>query len=218
MALAATAGFINSVVLGFFHTPVSHMTGAVSHLGLDVADGGAADVWASLAIVTGFLCGALAAGALIGARQLVPGRRFGIALILEGLLLGGATWLLAMRHRLGLPAVAMACGLQNGMSSSYCGLVIRTTHVTGLVTDLGVMLGHWLRHRQVEWRKLGFLLALFVSFGVGGWLGAVLDLRFGPTVLTIPAWGCTLAGGWFWWLAQRGRLRVVCAVGASSAA
>ena len=38
MALAGTAGYVNSVVLGFFHTPVSHMTGAVSHLGLDLSE------------------------------------------------------------------------------------------------------------------------------------------------------------------------------------
>jgi hypothetical protein len=29
---------VNSVALGFFLTPVSHMTGAVSHLGMNVAE------------------------------------------------------------------------------------------------------------------------------------------------------------------------------------
>ena len=37
LGLTATAGYVNSVVLGFFHTPVSHMTGAVAHLGRDGA-------------------------------------------------------------------------------------------------------------------------------------------------------------------------------------
>src|SRR6185295_11686497 len=36
-AMAAVAGYVNSVVLGFFHTPVSHMTGAVSRTGIDLA-------------------------------------------------------------------------------------------------------------------------------------------------------------------------------------
>ena len=44
-ALAGTAGYVNSVSLGFFHTPISHMTGAISHLGLDLAEGGRRDAW-----------------------------------------------------------------------------------------------------------------------------------------------------------------------------
>lgn len=207
LALALTAGYINSVVLGFFHTPVSHMTGAVSHLGLDLAEGHFADARASTAILIGFVGGAVLAGLMVGAQQLMPGRRFGVALLVEGVLLGAATWLLATRHRWGLPAVATACGLQNAMSSSYCGLVIRTTHVTGLVTDVGVMLGQALRHRKAEWGKVGFLAALFAAFGIGGWVGAVVDLRLGPPALAFPALGCTVAGVVLWWLAHHGHFR-----------
>jgi uncharacterized membrane protein YoaK (UPF0700 family) len=208
LALAGAAGYINSVALGFFRTPVSHMTGAISYLGLDLAEGRMADLRASLTIVVGFLGGAVLAGAMIGAKKLLPGRRYGFAMVFEGLLLALATTLLVTRHRLGLPVVAMACGLQNAVASSYCGLVIRTTHVTGLVTDVGVMLGQALRHQQVEWRKLGFLAGLFLAFGTGGWIGAVVDLRLGPVALAVPAAGFVLAGAVFWWLAHLGRLRV----------
>ncbi|HEY0947165.1 MAG TPA: YoaK family protein [Opitutaceae bacterium] len=208
LALAGTAGYINSVVLGFFHTPVSHMTGAVSRLGLDAAAGETNDVRASLAIIIGFVSGAMAGGMMVGAQKLVPSRRYGAAMVTEGVLVGVAMWLLLLRHRLGLPTIAMACGLQNSVSSSYCGLAIRTTHVTGLVTDVGVMLGHWLRHRRVDWAKLRFLVLLFLAFGAGGWLGAVFDLHFGPAALAIPAGGCVVAGTIFWWLANRGALRL----------
>src|SRR5258708_22478190 len=72
LALAGTAGYVNSVVLGFFHSPVSHMTGAVSRLGLDIAERGGKDIWASVGIVLGFLAGATTAGLLVGARRLGP--------------------------------------------------------------------------------------------------------------------------------------------------
>jgi|GEM_PF-5134493 len=40
-----------------------------------------------------------------------------------------------------------ACGFQNALATHY-GLVLRTTHVTGLLTDLGTNLGMRLRgHR-----------------------------------------------------------------------
>jgi uncharacterized membrane protein YoaK (UPF0700 family) len=126
-AMAATAGYVNSVVLGFFHTPVSHMTGAVSRTGVDLAE-----------------------------------------------------------HR--------ACGLQSAIGSSYCGLQIRTTHITGMVTDLGTMIGHWIRHRWVDRWKFIFFLVVFLAFGVGGYVGAIADGKYGPIALMLPAVAVFLAG------------------------
>lgn len=202
--LTAAAGYINSVVLGFFHTPVSHMTGAVARLGMDLAGGDNADAWASLSIVLGFVVGALMAGFLVGALKLIPSRTYGAVMMVEGGLLVIAAALLSQRTRWGLPTVAMACGLQNAMTSSYCGLMIRTTHVTGTVTDVGVMLGHWLRHGQIEWWKLRFLSLLVFAFAAGGWTGAIAHDRFGPGCLAIAAVGMTLAGGAFWFATHRG--------------
>jgi uncharacterized membrane protein YoaK (UPF0700 family) len=187
LALAASAGFINSVALGFFHTPVSHMTGAVSHSGMDVAKANWPDAFSSFTIVLGFLMGAALNGIIIGAWKLIPGRRYGAAMIVEGCLLGAATYLFMHQHRLALPAVAMACGLQNAMSSSYCGLMIRTTHVTGMMTDIGVMIGHWIRHRQIEAWKLRFLIMVVSAFGIGCWLGQLAEVCFGPASLALPA-------------------------------
>lgn len=209
MLLAGAAGFINSTVLGFFHTPVSHMTGAVSRLGIDLAGGRTADIWASVGIILGFLAGAILAGVLVGALKLIPSRRYGVALMVEGALLSLATGLLVAQHRLGLPVVAMACGLQNAVTSSYCGLMIRTTHVTGMVTDIGVMLGHWLRHGEIEFWKLRFLATVFASFGVGGGLGAVADTHFGAATLGVPAAGCTVAGAAFWFVTHRGLVELM---------
>lgn len=192
--LAAIAGYVNSVVLGFFHVPVSHMTGAVSRIGLDVAGGIHGDAWTGTTIILGFVFGASIAGLLVGARNLTPSRRFGVALLMEGLFLGLATWMLHQNHRLGLPAAALACGLQNAMASSYCGLQIRTTHVTGVVTDIGMMIGQWLRHRWVDRRKLLFFTLIFLGFGLGGYAGAVADLRYGPLALLLPGGACILGG------------------------
>ena len=193
-ALAGSAGFINSVALGFFHTPVSHMTGAISHFGIDTASGKWPDALSSLTIILGFVLGAALNGMIVGAWKLIPGRSYGIAMVVEGCLLGAATYLFVYKHRLALPAVSMACGLQNAMSSSYCGLMIRTTHVTGIATDIGVMIGHWLRHRQIEGWKLRFLIMIASAFGGGCWLGHLADVRFGPSCLALPAVAFIVAG------------------------
>lgn len=194
LALATAAGFVNSVALGFFRTPVSHMTGAVSHLGMNIAEARWIDAVSAASIIAGFVTGAVLVGMLIGAWKLIPGRRYGVAMIIEGCLLGSATWLFLHQHRLALPAVSMACGLQNAMSSSYCGLMIRTSHVTGIVTDIGVMVGHWIRHRQIEGWKLHFLVRIVVAFGFGCWLGQIADSHFGPACLALPAIGFIIVG------------------------
>lgn len=202
--LAGNAGFINAVGLGFFHSPISHMSGAVSHLGLDVAQVQWADARATFSIVAGFLIGALLSGILIGAWRLIPGRQYGTALMVEGFLLALATWLMAGGSRWALPLASTALGLQNAMASSYCGFMIRTTHITGTVTDIGVMLGHWIRHRKVDHWKLRFLFTLFGSFAVGGYLGALADRRFGPMVLSLPAALTSVSGMIYWFAYHRG--------------
>ena len=195
LAFAGMAGYINSMALGVFNSPVSHMTGAVSYLGIDVAGGRSADAAATLSIILSFMFGAALAGFIIGARELSPGRRFGAALILEAGLLATATCLLVSGGHSGVPLIAMACGLQNGTTSSYFGLMIRTTHVTGTVTDIGVMVGHWLRHRHIERRKLIFMIGVVAAFGMGVWIGALANARAGSVALAVASIGCAAAGG-----------------------
>jgi uncharacterized membrane protein YoaK (UPF0700 family) len=78
---------------------------------------------------------------------------------------------------------ALACGIQNAMASSYCGLVLRTTHVTGIVTDIGILIGHWLRHRREEPWRLLFLSCLLGGFALGGVGGAAAARWLGQHAL-----------------------------------
>ena len=54
LLFAGLAGYVNAVAVGFFRTPVSHMTGAVSHLGVDLAEARGWDSLASFSIGLGF--------------------------------------------------------------------------------------------------------------------------------------------------------------------
>jgi uncharacterized membrane protein YoaK (UPF0700 family) len=195
LAFSGTAGFINSIALGVFRSPVSHMTGAVSYLGIEFAGGHSRAAMTTLSIILAFMIGASLAGLIVGAENLAPGRRYGAALCCEGGLLALAMLLLVSGHSLGVSLIAMGCGLQNATTSSYCGLMIRTTHVTGTVTDIGVMIGHWLRHRHIERRKLLFMVGVVMAFGAGVWIGALADGRWGSASLAIAAVGCAIAGG-----------------------
>lgn len=192
--LAGTAGFVNVVLLEIYHVPVSHMSGAVSRLAVDLTTGQGEDLPGALAIFCAFLAGAVLSGLVIGSVRVQPGRRYGVAMMIEGGLLALASLLLMTGRNIGIPIAAMACGLQNGMASSYCGLILRTTHVTGLVTDIGVMLGQGLRYRRMEVWKLILLVTLLSGFFFGGLLGGWLYARGGIAAMLLTAAGVTVAG------------------------
>lgn len=209
--LAAVAGYVNVAMLGVFAVPVSHMTGAVSRLGTDIATGNSHDSVLVLSIVGGFLLGAATSGAIVGGDQLLPGRRYGIALLAEAIALAAATTLLSAGIRAGIPFAALACGIQNGMASSYFGLIIRTTHVTGIVTDLGVLAGQRLRGRRTGLWKPALLIGLLLGFLVGGVSGQLMAQRYGPEALGLAAVVCLAAGiGYYVWrhVAPSGRVDV----------
>jgi uncharacterized membrane protein YoaK (UPF0700 family) len=202
VALAGCAGFVNAVLLSFFQAPVSHMSGAMSHLGVAIASA-PSQVAGTLSVIVAFCLGCVASGVIIGRVSGDPGRRYGAALLIEGTVLAGAASCLHTHLATGVPLAAFACGLQNATTSSYRGLGMRTTHVTGMVTDLGVVVGHWLRHGRVPKWKTTLLVTLTGGFLTGGVLGAAgirwLDYR----VLYVPAAGLLIAGAMY--LRRHGR-------------
>jgi uncharacterized membrane protein YoaK (UPF0700 family) len=93
---------------------------------------------------------------------------------------------------------AMACGLQNAMATHYSGAVIRTTHVTGIITDLGIAVGLKLRGEPIEARRAGLLLVLLAGFFTGGILGSLGYTWIGFDTLLFPAVLTGVAGaGYF---------------------
>jgi uncharacterized membrane protein YoaK (UPF0700 family) len=190
--LAFLAGFVNASLLSFYDVPVSHMSGAATRLGIDLGAGHSAELTTLALIIGAFFSGAVVSGSLIGRTSLRPGQRYGAVLLLEAAALAGAGWLLAHQQRTSLYAAAYACGMQNAMASSYYGLVIRTTHLTGIVTDLGVLLGHLLRHRRFDGWKFATLGAILAGFILGALSSALLGADGGLNRLYLAA-GLALA-------------------------
>src|SRR3546814_12229893 len=81
----------------------------------------------------------------------------------------------------------MACGLQNAMATTYSGAIVRTTHLSGMFTDPGIMLGHALRGMPVARRRLALCVLSIRVFFIGGVLGAWLFARAGYGALSLPA-------------------------------
>lgn len=190
--LAVNAGAINAVgLLSFEHQAISHVTGSVSWLGLELARGNGAAALHLALVVLAFFAGAAVSGTILEDGALRLGRRYGVCLVIEAALLAAALH----GFKGDAPAAALwasaACGIQNAMVSTYSGAVVRTTHITGIVTDLGLALGHWLRRLPVDGRRVrlhGLVIAGFTVGAVGGasaWLQWGFDALWGPVVICL---------------------------------
>ena len=188
--LAFIAGMINVVALiGFEHQGVSHLTATTSRLGAAWVMGDYHSLAQLAALIGSFLAGATISGWLIRDSVLKLGRRYGAALMLESILLFSS--ILFLRHHgvVGVYFASCACGLQNAMASTYSGAVVRTTHVTGMFTDIGIILGHRLRGLPADWKRLHLNTLIILGFITGGMSGAFLFRVMDYATLLLPAAG-----------------------------
>lgn len=62
-------------------------------------------------------------------------------------------------------------GVQNGLFISYKGVVVRTSHVSGSLTDAGVYLGHCLKGKKEDKWKVYFCIFTVLIFLLGSFFG-----------------------------------------------
>jgi uncharacterized membrane protein YoaK (UPF0700 family) len=186
--LAFIAGIINVVgYMGFRHEAVTHLTGTVTLLGISLANSGDTESLHWAIVIGSFVMGAMLGGFMIGDRVLKLGRPYGAVLAIESILLFAAIPLLRNDNALGLYLASVACGLQNGMASSYSGAVLRTTHVSGSLTDIGIALGLMLRGKTADLVRLRICITLTCGFFAGCISGGLLYPQWQEMTLAAPA-------------------------------
>lgn len=179
----------------------SHMTGLLSSVADNLVLGHWALIAASLAAVAAFLAGAMTTAMMINwglRRQLRSSYARPLALESALLLVFGLAGTAINQHaELFAPlTVLLLCymmGLQNAVITKISSAEIRTTHVTGLITDIGIEVGKLLYYNRspaptkvvANRRKLRIHLALVAAFFIGGLLGA-LGFKFWGYITTAP--------------------------------
>lgn len=87
--------------------------------------------------------------------------------------------------------LALTCGIQNAVISSASGAVIRTTHLTGPTTDLGIGLVKWWTVRKNAPKDLVFAnlcrMGIIASFITGSLIGAFTFSRLQFLGFLMPA-------------------------------
>ena len=199
LTLSFLAGNINAGGYLSCHRFVSHVTGFATSSGVAFWQQSFLRALGELSIPLFFLIGVMISGYLTEKRMAhkVEGARYAPVMNLVAVLLGlvaiggsldffgkfGDSILIKHDYFL-LAGLCMACGLQNAAITSASGYTIRTTHLTGLTTDLGLglvraELGQASATEKLQERRMNlFRLGTIASFVIGSFVAAYIFSRF----------------------------------------
>jgi uncharacterized membrane protein YoaK (UPF0700 family) len=199
--LSSLAGALNATgfeEVGLFS---ANMTGNVSALADHLAGGLIGPAMHFLAVVAVFILGAGLAGACI---QL--GQRYGLRgiyaylILVEGAALGALAIAAITGGALasGLPLIfglSFILGWQNAVTTRISSARVRTTHVSGMATDLGLGLSALLfqpGRRAAARAQISLHGVTILSFLFGGFAGAILHHGYAPGPFLVGSVALTL--------------------------
>lgn len=181
--LAFVAGAANAGGFLAVRQYTSHMSGLVSATADNLALGSLSLALRGMAAVVSFLLGAFATTLCIRwARARALESEYALPLLGEAALLVvfGFTGRIFSGGRV-TGTIMLLCftmGLQNAIVTKLSNAVIRTTHLTGMFTDIGIALGRMVlrtedENQEVELAKARLLASLIAMFFIGGTVGAI---------------------------------------------
>ena len=187
--LAFSAGSANiSSLIGILGIPVSHLTGTISRMSMHLYIGNFRFGILLLIVVLSFICGAIFSGFFIGDSDLKFGRRYGIVLIFQGIIIYLSIPLLRYKTAYGEYLLAFALGMQNSLATTFSGAILRSTHLTGIITDIGIIIGKSIRSKKlVSGWHLNIYIAILLGFMSGSVAGYFLFSKFHVFSLILPA-------------------------------
>ncbi|WP_397389752.1 YoaK family protein [Polynucleobacter sp.] len=190
--MAFVAGAVNPGGFLAISRYTSHMSGIISAIGDDLALNDFISVLGGISLLLSFLFGAATTAIIVnwGHRRKIHSE-FALPLFLEAALLlifGLVGANLNLYLPLTVPAIALllcfVMGLQNAIVTKASKSKIRTTHMTGVITDIGIEVGkliYWNKSSQAD--EGGYVKAnreklkthsfIFGMFLIGGIVGAI---------------------------------------------
>lgn len=173
LLLTFSSGFLNALALERFFFPVSHYTGAVSRAALAFIKGDFKSFFSIFLLFSCFFCGAFVSGAIFYKRKFLLNKRYGLFLMSFAFVLF-CVFFFHINNLYSCCIFAFILGMQNGFFIYYDGLIVRTTHITGYLTDAAFALGAALRGNTEKKHFIFFyLISIFCFFSGGIFLFAV---------------------------------------------
>lgn len=182
--LTFLAGAINICAILLIGSTITHYTGNVSNAAIALANNDLSHFGSYFSIILLFFIGSAFSGYLI--HEADPGVQksyFWLPIAFGGLtiLIYGVTKSQATM----LAWFALGMGAQNGTSLRVRGVLVRTTHMTGYLTDAAVCMGKTLHGHQEDRWKLPFYLLSALWFFAGGVLSTYLFKLMGTRMVLV---------------------------------
>jgi uncharacterized membrane protein YoaK (UPF0700 family) len=204
--LAMQAGYINVGGILSVHRFVSHVTGFASNAGIELSKNNIFTAFSMILVPVAFLLGSAISGFFIERHRennqspnyflvlsLMSLIYFSIAIIGANGFFGiFGEELLGPRDYALLIILCLSCGIQNAVVTSWSGAVVRTTHLTGITTDLGIGIVKFFNlknehHKNLEGRANKLRAGLIFSFFLGSFFGALVFNQLLFNAFLIPA-------------------------------
>jgi uncharacterized membrane protein YoaK (UPF0700 family) len=189
---AFSAGAINSGGFLAIGQYTSHMTGLLASISDNLIVGANMAVMLAIMALSLFCAGAAFSAFLINyLRRKMWGRQFSGPILLEALLIimfGALTAAdIGGKVSIGMSAglLCFIMGLQNATITKITRARMRTTHITGILTDIGIQLGNGQTRHNHHLASLSVLRLVLLMFFMGGLSGAILFSSIGA-VFCIP--------------------------------
>jgi uncharacterized membrane protein YoaK (UPF0700 family) len=189
--LAFVAGAVNAGGFMIIGKYTSHVTGILSSVADEMALAHFQEVMAGLGYFLAFLCGSICSTqTILWARRHQLRSEYALPLAVEAMLLVILTgigahldWMLSITVPLTVALLCFSMGFQNALITKISKSETRTTHMTGVVTDLGIELGRLMslhhvasspqgQNLKTDSKKLKIHASILLSFVSGGFLGA----------------------------------------------
>ncbi|MGL4567648.1 MAG: YoaK family protein [Fusobacteriaceae bacterium] len=194
--LCFLGSFINTMGFIKYSSPVSNVTGIFVKGIYSILEGRMDIFKYIMTIPVVFLVGSIISGVFFSKKVSDLNRKYAIYLLFLGSFLSLST-LLFRGENYFLYFLALVTGMQNGMYLNYKGIICRTTHMTGTITDLGATIGNIIvgnRDNQENNYKLHYC---FINIGgcmIGMMAGGMTYNQFQDQGLYLPALGYILIG------------------------
>lgn len=195
--LCLVAGFVNAAGLLAFSILTTNITGHAATLAIDLGNGNLAGVAVALGWLCLFLAGAIFSGWYTSFMGKHKRYAYTVPLFIEFCILlliafqNDSSGVAAMGNNYIAGSLLFVMGMQNALVTVISSSVVRTTHLTGIMTDLGISLSNAIRNRFRLTKGLRQRLVLqaniILFFLIGGVLGALFFQQYLYYAFIIPA-------------------------------
>lgn len=169
-------GYLNVTAIILFSRVLGGQTGNITKIAIAFVEGNFNTLFQLVTSAVIFILGGTASGMLKPLDKEKTGTRYGFLFVFLGLIFIFFS-LTEYKSLSFLLFLAFVLGAKNGMFLSCNGILVKTTIITGTLTDIGTELGHRLKGVSLDNQKLNFHLLNLFFFLLGGGSAATIGIE-----------------------------------------